>query len=259
MRQSRNVAVLAAVGVGVTLAACSGSSKSATGPTAAAAAATFDSAYLADSAFGSPARAGVERVILIMLNQGAAPSKGSITTDAGNVSVQTVGIDAYDTAGGAVADSVLIVGSWSSDYSTYLLTEYEASVGPDLVPPHRIGVSARQVAALRASIARLSGGSPVRARSVSDQIALLVQGTVSEPADTVSISPTVAAASGSCAWEGFNIDPTEFGSSSPCSKVTITESFALHFPPATGIDASMSHISLAPAKAVSSTRVLLFD
>lgn len=257
MRLSRSAAVLTAVGVGVALAACS-SSKS-TGPSAAALAVVFDSSYKADSAAGLSVRSLGEHIALVMLNEGVSPTSGSVTTDAGALSMEMVSLDAYDTSGGVVSDSILVTAGWTSDYSTILVNEFEGVSGPDLVPPHRVRVSAQQMALLRGGMARLHSDGMARVRSGGIvQVAFLAVGPAGASADSVSVSPSVATANGNCAWEGFDTDPTEFASTSPCSRITVTESFALHFPLTAGIDASFSHVTLSPAKTIPGSRTM-FD
>jgi hypothetical protein len=253
MRVSRSLVGLTAVGVGVAIAACS-SSKS-TGPSAAKLAATFDSLYRVDSAAGS-IRAQFDLLALISLNEGATPTTLSVTTDGAALSMQMVALVAYDTASAAISDSTVLVLGWTSDYTTDMATELQGTVGPDLIPRHRIGVSAARMASIRALTSRLGTGGRVGSRSASTP-AVVVQGAAVANADTVSLVASEAAASGSCTFENEPTHTTVVTATSSCTNVTVTETFALHFPLTAGIAASLTHMSLIPAKTFHGTRILL--
>lgn len=254
MAWSRSTRILTMLGAGIALAACS-SSKS-TGPLAAKLAATFDSLFRADSASAS-VRAEFDELTLIALNEGATPSSVKLTTDGGLITVDMVGLSVYDTLGGAVADSDLIGFAWTSDFNTELITIAAGSVGPDLVPTHRIGVSGAQLARIRALMGAQAAPHRVSAQSTSSVDAIVFQGPAAQTADSVSLIMTEGAGSGNCTFENEPFRVFAITSASPCTNQTITQTFALHFPPATGISASLAHISLTSSQSVHAPRVLV--
>jgi hypothetical protein len=255
MRVSRSLVVLTAVSAGVAIAACSSSKP--TGPSAAKLAAAFDSMFLADSATTST-RTTFDELVIIPLNEGATPTSASVTTDGSALSMQMVGAVLYDTANAAVSDSDVILFGWTSDYSTEVVTLLAGSVGPDLIPHHRIAVSAQRMATIRAMISRLSPGGQVGSRSgAASTQAVVFQGTAAANADTISLITSEAAASGTCTFENQPFRGLMITSASPCTNVTVTETFALHFPATAGIASTLTHMSLTPAKTVHAPRVLV--
>lgn len=255
MRLSRSLVVLTAVSAAAAISACS-SSKS-TGPSAAKLATTFDSLYRVDSAAGI-IRAQFDLLVLVSVNEGITPTTVSVTTDGGPVSMQMVGLVVIDTAAAAVHDSSVVVLGWTSDYGTEVVTSLQGTVGPDRVPPHRIAVSAERMASIRAATNRLMSGGEVTSRAGSASTsAVVVQVSASVSADTVSLIASEAAASGTCTFEGAPTHVSTVTSTSSCTNVTVTETFALHFPATAGIASTLTHMSVAPAKTMHGARIIL--
>lgn len=254
MRVTRILVKLTAVSAGVAIAACS--SSKATGPSPAKLAAMFDSAYRSDSTAGSP-RTTFDLFTLIALDEGATPTSASVMTDGSALSMQMVGLVAYDTGSAAVADSSELVLGWTSDLSTEVATLLQGSVGPDPVPVHRVGVSGARLTAMRALASHLSPGGRVGSRSGPPSSSAAVwQGSAQASADSISVVASDAPASGTCTFEGVSTHTPVIASTSPCTNVTVTETFALHFPATAGIASTLTHMSLAPAKTVHGPRVL---
>jgi hypothetical protein len=255
MRRTRTVFSLATLAIGVAAAACS--SSKATGPSAARQAATFDSLFKADSQAHS-ARVFFDVLALIPADEGATSTSVSVTTDGGSLSMHMSGLVAYDTAGGAVSDSSIYLFAWTSDYGTTLLTIATAMVGPDLVPHHRIGVSAGRLAGIRALATRLIPGGRVTAQGAPSFAALLFQGPAVATSDTTSVTASDAPANGNCTFEGESLrEGGSLGPTSACTNATVTEAFALHFPVTTGISATLTHMSLPSAKTVPAVRIAI--
>jgi hypothetical protein len=253
MRGSRSAVVLAAAGVGFALAACSSSKP--TGPSAAKLAAAVDSVYKVDSAAGNSARLQIESLILISLDEGFTPTTVSVATDGSNLSMNLIGLVAYDTLGGVAADSDIITVGWTSDYQTYLLTAIEVSAGPDRIPAHRIRLSSQQMGTIRA----LTAGGRVTARGSTTDGAELVVGTADVIADTTSLIASEGAGTGSCKYQHivfaniFGVD----ASTVRCNPITVTQTFALHFPATVGIDATLEHMTMTPSQTAHGARVLV--
>lgn len=259
MRLSRILMGLTALAASVTVSAC-GSSKStgpSTGPKATKLAAVFDSSYRADSAAGS-SRSTFDALVLIPLNEGATPTAATVATDGGALSMQMVAAVVYDTASGAIVDSSVIVFGWTADYSTEVITVLAGVVGPDLVPPHRIEVSAGQMATIRALTRRLSAGHVASRSGSTSAEALVFQGAAFANADSISLVASEASASGTCTFQNEPFRTIPITSTSPCTDVTVTETFALHFATgAAGVASSLTHMSLTPATMIAGRRILL--
>jgi hypothetical protein len=252
---ARTVGTLATVGLGIA-AACS-SSKS-TGPSAAALATTFDSLVRSDSVASSN-RQAFDLLGLIAVDEGATSTPATVTTDGGELSMDMVGLVLYDTASGAVSDSSVYIIGWTSDYSTALVTVLQGVVGPDLIPRHRVGVSAGRLAGIRALTSRASTGDRVIAQSGSLSAAATVfQGTATANADTASLTVSEAAGTGNCVFENEPLrEGNAITASSGCSSATVTEAFAVHFPSTPGIAATLTHMSLTSSKTVPAVRVAI--
>lgn len=254
MRLSCRLGVLTAVGAGVAIAACGSSTP--TGPSPAKLAAMFDSAYRSDSVTGSP-RTTFDLFTLIALDEGATPTSVSVTTDGSALSMRMVALVLYDTASGAIADSSELVLGWNSDLSTEVATLLQGSVGPDPIPVHRIRVSASRLTVIRVLASHLSPGGRAASRSGPPSSSAAVwQGSAQAGADSISLIASDAPATGTCTFEGVSTHTSEISSTSLCTDVTVTETFALHFPATAGIASTLTHMSLAPAKAVHGPRVL---
>jgi hypothetical protein len=256
MRMTRTVFALTTFGIGIAAAACS-SSKS-TGPSAAKLAATFDSLFRADSLAGSR-RALFDLLALIPADEGATSTPVTVTTDGGSLSMAMSGLVAYDTAAGAVSDSSIYLFAWTSDYGTTLLTIASGMVGPDLVPRHRIRVSAERLAGIRALASHLAPGRRVTAQGAPSAFeAILFQGPAAAASDTTTLIASDAAANGNCVFQGDSLrEGTQLSPTSACTKATVTEAFTLHFPVTAGISATLTHMSLTSSKTVPAVRIAI--
>jgi hypothetical protein len=256
MRMTRTVFSLTTLAIGIAAAACS--SSKATGPSAAKQAATFDSLYKVDSQAQS-ARTAFDVLALIPADEGATSTPVSVTTDGGAISMDMTGLVLYDTAGGAVSDSSILLFAWTSDYGTTLLTIASGMVGPDIVPRHRLGVSSERLAGIRALANRLPPGGRVSARGVpSSFAALLFQGPAVATADTATVIASDAPGNGSCKFEGDSLrEGEQLTATSACTIVTVTEAFTLHFPATAGISATLTHLSLPSSKTVPGVRLAI--
>jgi hypothetical protein len=256
MRLTRTVWALTTFGIGIVAAACS--SSKATGPSAASLAAKFDSLFKADSAANRGASAELESFALLSLDEGFTPTKASVTTDAGALAMEFIGVALYDTASGAPADSDLFTIGWTSDYNTYLLTVLQVTAA-DRIPRHRLGVSAQQLETLRALAGRPAAGGPVRARSTSSSGVVLVEGDSAVDSDTASVVVSEISGNGKCTYE--NVAFTNFFGfdlpSASCNAATVSLSFVLHFPAHGGIDAGLEHMTLTPAVSMKAARILV--
>jgi hypothetical protein len=256
MRLSRSIVVLTAVGVGVALAACSGSSKP-TGLKPSPVATAIDSQYTKDTA--AHGNSGVlDAFILLSVDEGATPVTVSVATDSGPLAMQLVGATLYDTAGGKVTDSLMLTVAWPSDFSVYLTTLVTGVVGQVLSPRPRVSVSSRQLADLRARF-RL-GAAGVTPAGDTANIGLLQSATdsVATP-DSVTVAMSEAASSQACVYQHITFTNAFFvnDSTALCNRVTITQSFALHFPPKFGVSARFAHMTMSPAQTAEAARLAL--
>lgn len=259
MRSSRGRVILVAVGVGVALAACGGSNKP-TGPSSSQTATTIDSQYAVDTAGGHGNKAAVDGFILLSVDEGAEPTSVSVTTDSGALAMQAIGATLYDTSSaGAVTDSSLILVAWTADYNIYVVTFFSGVAGPDFIPRHRIAVSAKELATMRAFVGRPAATGEVLARAGVTASAIEVEGDSAVQADSASITASEAPSSQGCVYQHiqfnnlFNVND----STALCNRVTITESFALHFVPNAGVSPGLAHMSLTPAQTLQAARLAL--
>jgi hypothetical protein len=258
MRWSRGTVVLTAVGAGVALAACGGSSKVA-GPTRPAVVTTIDSQYTKDTA--AHGNSGVlDGFILLSVDEGAVPTNVSVATDSGPLAMQLIGATLYDTAGGQVTDSLMLTVAWPQDFSVYLITLVTGVVGEVLTPRPRISVSSHQLAALRARFrfgARQVGVTPA---GDTASIGLLQSATdsVATP-DSITVALSEAPAAQGCVYQHITFANAFFvnDSTALCNRVTITQSFALHFPPTFGVSARFAHMAMSPAQTAQAARLAL--
>lgn len=87
-------------------------------------------------------------------------------------------------------------------------------------------------------------------------MAFLFHDSAAAATDTISLLASEAPASGMCTFENEPFRDFLITSTSPCTNVTVTGTFALHFRPAIGIPTSLAHMSLTRATTVHGPRVL---
>jgi hypothetical protein len=260
MRQTRALVIVATVATTAAIAACSSSSS--TGPSPATLAHVFDSAATVDSA--NP-RSIIERLLALAADEGGRPTTVKVTTDAGTKSLNVIALEIIDTSttgSGLVTDSASLFLGYSSDYSTYLATEYDNVTGnADVVPPTRVRTGRAVLAELRGVLHPHAGGPIAAAPSPSVQVgALVVQGDSGVNSDTTTLTSTVAPQSGACAWQHVDLShilgSSGVDSTIACTRVSVTQTFALHFPAHGGVDASLQHVTLSSAATFHGPRVV---
>lgn len=257
MRWSRSTVVLTAVGVGVALAACGGSNK-ATGPTQSGTVATVDSQYTKDTA--AHGNSGVlDGLILLSVDEGAAPTNVSVATDSGPLAMQLIGAVLYDTAArDSVVDSTMLTVAWTSDFSVYLAIFVTGTVGADIIPPHRIAVTAREMAALRARFHLSTRAVGVTSGGDSAAVILLQSATDSAVGpDSLVVATSEAPTNQGCVYQHIQFTNVFFinDSTATCNFVTLTQSFTLHFPPKFGVSPRFAHMAMTPAQTTQAARL----
>jgi hypothetical protein len=256
MRLSRSTVVLTAVGVGVALAACGGSSK-ATGPPHSTLVTTIDSQYTMDTAEHN--NGGVlDGLILLSVDEGATPTPVSVATDSGPLAMQLIGATLYDTASGAVTDSSMITIAWTADFNVYLTTFVTGIVGQSLMPRPRIIVTSRLMAALRQRFRVTSREAGVTPAGDTASV-ILLQGDSTVAPDSLTLAMSEAPSAQGCAYQHIAFT-NAFGvndSTALCNRVTITESFAMHFPSQAGVSARFAHMTMSPAQTADAARLAL--
>jgi hypothetical protein len=258
MTISRPSVVLVAMIGALVVAGCG--SSAAIGPSSASLARVFDSLYVVDSTAGHAAepRALLENYLAFFADEGLTPVPVQVNTDSGTLPMLMMAAVSYDTtAGGAPADSLAIVAGWTSDYSRYVLLITAAFV-PDRQRVNRIRVTSERLQAL-ASMFRGKGQRTHAETDIGDlqALAIVVQGQNIGFAD--SATGNIAwAGTGRCVWQHVPVSRYAADSTFGCSRVGVSIDVAMHFPAATGIDASLTHMGF-PSRVIPAVRLVGFD
>jgi hypothetical protein len=218
---------------------------------------TLDSQYTKDTAAHN--NGGVlDALILLSVDEGAVPTNVSVATDSGPLAMQLIGVTLYDTAHGAVSDSSMVTIAWTTDFNLYLTTFVTGVVGEVLMPRPRVLVASRQLAALRARF-HLTSRAPGVTPAGDTANAILLQGDSTVAPDSLTVAASEAPSSQGCVYQHitftnpFNVND----STALCNRVTITTSFAMHFPATFGVSARFAHMTMSPAQTADAARLAL--